>query len=152
MELRLGQLPVRKGALIRCLLLLCPPVPRSCTRTDHAHHQSPSITINHHQSPPQAEPPASDPAAITLRVRLPCGTSHTRRFLASQTLADCLAWVSCVSGASQTGAWGLAAPPFSGISDPDLLQDPEATVGAVAGGARQVALFAVAKPLAGGVV
>lgn len=43
---------------------------------------------------------------------------------------------------STTAGWKLAAGPFSGVAQPALLQEPGAALTAVAGGARQLALFA----------
>ncbi|KIY93839.1 hypothetical protein MNEG_14124 [Monoraphidium neglectum] len=92
--------------------------------------------------PPEPSQDAAD--AITLRVRMPGGPPHARRFLPEQTVADALAWVRCfLSGdASGGGKLNLAAGLFSGAVRPELLLQPAATLGEVAGSARQLTLFA----------
>jgi hypothetical protein len=93
---------------------------------------------------PQPEPSQDAADAITLRVRMPGGPPHARRFLPEQTVADALAWVRCfLSGdASGGGKLNLAAGLFSGAVRPELLLQPAATLGEVAGSARQLTLFA----------
>ncbi|KXZ50428.1 hypothetical protein GPECTOR_16g602 [Gonium pectorale] len=80
----------------------------------------------------QAPPEATDEGAVLVRVRLPDGCSHTRRFAPEAPVKQIRDWLQSLDSFPQwePAAWGLVLDP-----------DSDRTVADVAAGARQVALF-----------
>ncbi|GFR41726.1 hypothetical protein Agub_g2477 [Astrephomene gubernaculifera] len=84
-----------------------------------------------------SEPDSSDPAGVLVRVRLPDGCSHTRRFLQEAPVQQIRDWLQSLDSfpAWEPDHWNLVN------SYPRQVLEGGVAVAEVAGGARQVALF-----------
>lgn len=90
----------------------------------------------------QAEPAEEEESAVSIRARLPDGSSHVRRFDTACTLAVVRQWVQGLEGMPlwDPASWNLVG------GFPRVVLDPLVTVGACAVGCRQVAVFVEQKP------
>lgn len=85
----------------------------------------------------QAEPSEDEGSAVSIRARLPDGSSHVRRFGAASPVADVHQWVRGLEGMPpwDPSSWRLVS------SFPRAVLDPGVTVGDCALGGRQVMVF-----------
>ncbi|MEW5301368.1 MAG: hypothetical protein WDW36_004231 [Sanguina aurantia] len=84
-----------------------------------------------------AEPSEDEGSAVSIRARLPDGSSHVRRFGAASPVADVHQWVRGLEGMPpwDPSSWRLVS------SFPRAVLDPGVTVGDCALGGRQVMVF-----------
>lgn len=103
----------------------------------HSHpgcsRNTPSAFLSH----PQAEPSEEEESAVSIRARLPDGSSHVRRFGAASPVAEVRQWVQGLESMPlwDPTSWSLVS------SFPRAVLDPRVTVGDCAVGCRQVMVF-----------
>lgn len=85
----------------------------------------------------QGEPSEEEESAVSIRARLPDGSSHVRRFGAASPVSDVHQWVRGLESMPlwDPTSWNLVS------SFPRAVLDPGVTVGDCAVGCRQVTVF-----------